>query len=188
MNTLTIQKLLGDLPKAKTSPQEHLGYKHFLDFFTRLSSVDSHAFVISACFAYSWMPRMLSLDHSLVDASAHVLDAAKRSQDISSGDLALLVRCINRSLVGASKLLHFASPSSYPIWDSRVFRYIHGRSPKPSEMTDIPKYLCYRKRILRLASDSQSATIRQTMSTHIGYDVTTLRALEVLMYLLGAKK
>ena len=32
--------------------------------------------------------------------------------------------CINNSLVGLSKLLHFINPQNYAIWDSRIFRFL----------------------------------------------------------------
>jgi hypothetical protein len=185
VTTLTIERLLADLPRAKTTADDHVGYKHFLEFFTRLSSIDAHAFVISACFTYSWMPRKLTLDFSLVERATQVVQAASRPDNISADDLALLVRCINHSLVGASKLLHFASPKSYPIWDSRVFRYIYGRRPSQNQISHVPSYFTYRQTLLRFASDARSETIQQSLSEQIGYPVTTLRALEVLMYLLA---
>ena len=53
-----------------------------------------------------------------------LLNKAKSGNLLNSEELEIVKKCVNNSLVGTSKLLHFINPSIYAIWDSKIFRNI----------------------------------------------------------------
>ncbi|MBV5347365.1 hypothetical protein JZU46_04010 [bacterium] len=73
---------------------------------------------------YAWMPTMLrpTAAHTLEERSRllNTLNAAKQGHQLDAIQLAWVQRFANRSVVGASKLLHVLNPANYVIWDSRV--------------------------------------------------------------------
>jgi hypothetical protein len=73
---------------------------------------------------YAWMPTMLRLkgfhDQKQRAELLAILCKARKKGELSDNELALIVQFANRSVVGASKLLHILSPNSFAIWDSRV--------------------------------------------------------------------
>lgn len=73
---------------------------------------------------YGWMPTMLRpiAPHSPEQRrrSLTALQKARAGGLLNTTELADVQHFANRSVVGASKLLHVISPESYVIWDSRV--------------------------------------------------------------------
>jgi len=73
---------------------------------------------------YGWMPTMLRRTdlESPEDRVklVRLLNEVKAGHLLSSNELAHVMRFANRSIVGASKLLHILNPNDYAIWDSRV--------------------------------------------------------------------
>jgi len=48
-----------------------------------------------------------------------------------------------RSVVGASKVLHFTNPTVFPIWDSNIERFRLQGEPPYNHMNDVQNYLTY---------------------------------------------
>jgi hypothetical protein len=73
---------------------------------------------------YGWMPTMLrpTVAHTEMERTRLLtsLETAKRGELLNSEQLAWVQRFANRSIIGASKLLHVLNPANYAIWDSRV--------------------------------------------------------------------
>jgi hypothetical protein len=104
-----------------------------------------------AAAAYGWMPRILRLN------SEHISRAAKAIEDatdaaIGTPDLATLVAVADclYSVVGASKVLHFANPQIYPIWDARVQRVWGRADPTQSYMGQPRNYISYAREVHQL--------------------------------------
>lgn len=73
---------------------------------------------------YAWMPTMLRIIEPHTQAQrlqllAH-LQKVKTGALLTSTELAEVQYFANKSVVGASKLLHVLNPANYVIWDSRV--------------------------------------------------------------------
>lgn len=73
---------------------------------------------------YGWMPTMLRpiLHHPPVQRNQLItaLHKARAGDLLERADLEIVQNFANRSVVGASKLLHVLNPKGYVIWDSRV--------------------------------------------------------------------
>ncbi len=106
----------------------HISYREFVTFFDSKENLSKHDIVIGAYFTYGWMPTMLELRGDL-DQVTKIANRVKRKQTISEGELNCVAVAINGSIVGASKFLHFVSPTEHAIWDSRVYRYIYRQNP-----------------------------------------------------------
>jgi|SRR5437867_9938771 len=66
------------------------------------------------------MPTILDFASREFEKGVAYLEIAKAGGKLSIAELTTLAKIVNNSTVGASKLLHFASPSAYAILDSRV--------------------------------------------------------------------
>ena len=85
--------------------------------------------MIGRFLSYGWMPRILrNLGHiSREDDLIKYLNKAKSNErpSLTSEEIEHIASCINNSVTGASKLLHFINPE-YPIWDDNVRKYLYG--------------------------------------------------------------
>jgi hypothetical protein len=92
----------------------------------RFDELDWVAAVAILHMVYGWMPTMLRPipNHSPFqrDELLRCLVAVRDGNFLGSDDLTIVENFANRSIVGASKLLHVLNPENYAIWDSRVAR------------------------------------------------------------------
>jgi hypothetical protein len=85
--------------------------------------------LLSAGYAvYGWMPTILKAVGDLEQLSRFIaivkdlptVEAIARARNLLCSDQSSALYCLNRSVVGTSKLLHFSLPQVFPIWDSRI--------------------------------------------------------------------
>jgi hypothetical protein len=97
-----------------------------------------------ATMAYGWMPRIVRLDPHLTTAAVAAFVAAQGATPTTFRGVAIadLANCL-RSVVGASKVLHFINPGVFPIWDSKVETFRLGTEPPYNHMNDVAHYLAY---------------------------------------------
>jgi len=117
---------------------------------------------------YGWMPRIARVDLSSASRALTALNAAKIATPATclTIDILSVADCL-RSLVGASKALHFVSDAVFPIWDSNVeaFRLrVNGIMPagKPlpyNHMTDVKNYCEYVREIHAIRADPTFSTV-----------------------------
>ena len=130
--------------KSETDEPYYFAYREFIRYFAQLTRITVHDFIISAHFTYGWMPTIVTLRNPSAYAEvAEILNAAKVGRIISSQDLLHLSAVVNNSLIGVSKLLHFIRPNKFAIWDSRVCKFIYGRSISESRDDEIKWYMAY---------------------------------------------
>lgn len=127
--------------------QYHYTYNNFISFFeARMSDILYNDFVAGAHMVYGWMPTILKFNHILdVNEQNQLLEIISKAQTdiiLSHHDLLVLKKCINNSLVGVSKYLHFINPNIYPIWDSHIARLVYQKNYN-SVMQDTNFYLKY---------------------------------------------
>lgn len=156
-------------------------YAGFLAFFRSQERIDRNTVLLGASLVYSWMPRVLILDVGGLDESATILDAIRRGLEPSTGDLERLKKTINNSLVGAAKLVHFIAPERFPIWDSRVSRFL-GWSQRL--IGDVPTYQKYVSLCVAVAKLGAFTDIHARVEARL-CPMDRLRAAELLMYLGG---
>lgn len=166
----------------------HLTYRHFLKFFQNKDTMTAQDIIIGMSFTYSWMPTMLSIysDEGNLELLLPYFNKAKKGEELSVEEIDKLKSAINNSVVGLSKLLHFINPLAFPIWDSRVFRYLFGRlSDKISEPSS---YFAYREFMYEVVKDPLVSVITEEMSQKLKYKITGIRSLEFCMYGLDVQK
>ena len=102
-------------------------YPEFLKYFESLDIIEKHHLIISGHFVYGWMPTIIQMNMRGLEKVLFLLNAAKSGHVLKIDELETLKHCINNSMVGLSKLLHFINPRDYAIWDSRIYRYLTGK-------------------------------------------------------------
>ncbi len=160
-------------------------YPYLIDYFAAKASLNATDLVVGAHMTYGWMPTILDLYQSRLsfDAGAELLTKAKQTGSLENDEIGALASLVNNSLVGASKLLHFAAPDSFAIWDSRVYRFVHKQRPYASRVNNALKYHAYLETLSHLKQDSRFPAFHTSINKKIGYDVSALRAIELVMFL-----
>ena len=81
------------------------------------------ALIVAAHIAYGWMPTTLTV-HGGIKEHEEAFESWNRlvygSLEDEKKDLNVLSSIFNNSIVGVSKMLHFAAPKKFAIWDSKV--------------------------------------------------------------------
>jgi len=157
-------------------------YFEFIEYFKKLSTIEKHHLFIGAHFVYGWMPKMLTLHMQELTQVLEILNKAKKSADLlSEQELEILKECINRSMVGTSKLLHFINPKKYAIWDSRVAEYLRGIG-YVLNINSPEDYLSYLNIIDCTAEHEGYKDIHTLVEKKCGYEIEPTRAIEMIMY------
>jgi hypothetical protein len=170
-----------------------ISYREFLIYFTNLKKIESHDFVIAAHFVYGWMPKILRLRSisneksfvQLYPILTDILNKVKKGFLISDKELNILVKVINNSVVGVSKLLHFVNPENYAIWDSNVYRYIYEEKPHHYRVNNMGKYKSYLNTCSEISHNADFPKLHSEINEKIGYGVSSFRAIEWVMYMDG---
>jgi hypothetical protein len=162
----------------------HKSYKEFIRYFDNLKKIKERHLIISAHFTYGWMPTILTL-HGELDECLDILHPAKTDEEIAQDQFEKVCHVINNSSVGASKLLHFINPMIYPIWDSRVCRFLehpeHLRRNKES-------YFQYMDCCKALVKEKNFSLEHKKIKDAVGYKISPIRAVELIMFYNGQKK
>lgn len=182
---INIQRLLEDEARIDLFDKSSyfISYPEFLTYFQNLNTLTRHNLIIASNFTYGWMPTILDLNPEKFDEVELLLNAAKTGQIPDSPQLEILSHCLNKSMVGASKLLHFINPASFAIWDSRVYRYITNTEPHHYRLNNPTSYLEYLKLCKELVELPAYDGIHDSMVRKVGYKMTKLRTVELVMYL-----
>lgn len=173
------------VPTPKPGSYE-VSYPEFLEYFRAVPSLTKHHLIIAANFSYGWMPTILDFRSDAYDDAVGYLERARQSDDLEPHELFALSRLVNNSMVGASKLLHFASPSNYAIWDSRVAKYL-GASPILGVRSG-EQYAAYNDCCRSICGRPEASTVADRVGEVIGYRVHPMRAIELVMYHGGVAK
>lgn len=159
-----------------------LAYREFVAYFEGLDVIREHHFIIAAHFVFGWMPTTLTMndtDRNLPLATA-VLNRVKRGEMIGERELTALKHLLKNCLSAATKLIHFTNPHAYSILDSRVYLFINGKANQ--EQTAVSTYFQYLNNCMAVTRDQRFGPVHTSMNKKIGYDVTALRAMELVMY------
>ena len=193
MIVVSYEKLVKSAHKIHRQKEQSylLSYREFIDYFARLEKIEQHNFIIATHFVYGWMPTILQLEsiseelslEALYPHLLNTLNKAKSNIEITDTELELLVRVVNNSLVGVSKLLHFVNPENYAIWDSRVYKYIYGKKPHQYQISDREKYKAYLKNCSEISKHDEFFSLHADINEKIGYEVSAFRAIEWVMYM-----
>ena len=156
-------------------------YPEFISYFKNIDKITKHDLVISSHFVYGWMPTIITLKLDKIEKALIYLNAAKKGYILKVNQLELLKSCINNSLVGLSKLLHFINPFDYAIWDSRIYRYTTNKKSSYG-IGNVNLYLDYLSKLNEIESHSEFYIIKNNISASFDYSVTPKRIIELLMF------
>jgi hypothetical protein len=155
------------------------GYPALISLFSTLDFSKLQHVQAGAYAAYGWMPRVLN--YKACEAARYqrlgrfvvtlrgmgienALDEFRNINDFP----------INNSVVGTSKFLHFAAPSIFPIWDSKIASYFKCKSTERND------YYAYCEALHRyLPSAIWPASLPRQLSTP---EITPLRRLEFCLF------
>ena len=136
---------------------------------------------------YGLMPTAMNLRRGDMEPFLAPLNALRDTgQRLAPEELNGLKVLVNNSIVGTSKLLHFLAPEVYPVWDSRINRFLNGE-PRPAT-NSVPRYRDYLADFDRLRVDAGFEILRASIEAKIGYMVGAARAFELIMYMSDALK
>lgn len=172
-------------------------YFEFVEFFNRIEEIDYHSLVVASYFTYGWMPTILkkfNLNNNTTEV-LNILTKIKHKKLIDKSDYIELVKCVNNSIVGVSKLIHFINPTDYPIFDSRIKNYFKKNDLQQAiwgptyqnKDKDIEQYLLYKDICLEIIKDSRFNPIYEESIKKLGFNrkITKMRVLENLFFTLG---
>jgi hypothetical protein len=191
MKRVTVEQIAQSASEADLASEATylVSYREFVRYFAELSEITFHHFIIGTHFTYGWMPTILNLkgDSTDFDLAVQILNAVKRGLLPPRAEaLRLLQSIVNNSLVGVSKLLHFIRPDLYPIWDSRVYKYINGK-PASQQIAKVDNYMAYYDNCREIIEEERFKSVHRLMNGKIGYEVTAFRAVELVMFVGAAK-
>lgn len=217
MNILTKKKynelLACAVKKARTEAKgKHLptGSHSHLDYWRTLAERNAYQYyqgtpcrnkielIKIAGMAYSWMPTMLDLyfEKDYDFRPMLKLIAKCRKQKIDWGEqmqlMAEMSLMINRSIVGASKVMHIIAPTFIPFTDSRVLRgwnVFFERDIRVGRIQGLPSSWSFsNERILfnKISSFTMYCDSIRQWSQQMN-QTKSIRDIEVLFYFIGGK-
>lgn len=160
-------------------------YPHLRATVAALGRIGTEQLSATVSMVYGLMPTAMVLRRGDLEPLLPPLnDLRTEGVRLRVADLEALAAIVNNSIVGASKLLHFVAPAVYPVWDSRINRFLNGTSPPKTN--SLPGYRAYLADFDRIAADPESETLRAAVEAKLGYPVTAARGFEVIMYMSDA--
>jgi hypothetical protein len=119
-------------------------YFAFVNYFQNQERITRSNLIIGINFTYGWMPTIFNFKSDRLDKVVSILDFYRINGDMpSSENLEILKECLNNSIVGTSKLLHFINQSNIPIWDSRVRNYLKRKKIEIGQVNRISSFKKY---------------------------------------------
>jgi hypothetical protein len=183
-----MQDLFAAWEKLRPTLRPDRSYLHYYraisEYFVSVQTFDTDSFIVAAHVVYGWMPGVLEL---AVDEPVDLQRAASalnrsRMEFFNDEDLEHLIRVMNNSLVGVSKLLHFASPEIFAIWEPNVYRFVIEKRPFHYRMNSTREFADYHAKLKGLREDTQFPSFHSSVNQVVGYQVTALRALELAIF------
>lgn len=164
-----------------------LSYPYIRSYFSAKTTFDAADMVRGAHMVYGWMPTVLELSPESVNldlaAGAALLTKAKGNHKLSDQEIESLAALVNNSLVGASKLLHFVAPDHFAIWDSKIYAFVFNEKPYNHRVNEVANYRSYLSMLSRIQDDFRFKAFHASVNGKIGYTVSPLRAIELVMFL-----
>lgn len=156
-------------------------YPEFIQYFETNTPLEKHHLIIGSHFIYGWMPRVLRLKLDNIVEVIELLNEVKNGKILNVVELETLKSCINNSMIGLSKLLHFINPENYAIWDSRILKYCTCQSSQYG--IDKPtNYIAYIEKLNNITQEEEFNDFYAAISKKFKYPITPIRAMEIIMF------
>jgi len=143
--------------KQITADKAQADFQAIILVTARRRTLDWEEAVALLHMVYGWMPTMLRTiePHTTAQRTqllAH-LQKVKAGRLLTTTELDDVKRFANRSIVGASKLLHVLNPKNYVIWDSRVADVFLWEGVTLATYSTVARYEEYMDTVRRWAND-----------------------------------
>ncbi|MBU2947364.1 hypothetical protein [Zobellia uliginosa] len=183
MDELTLERLEKDVREFDvfSSYVYKRTYNELLFFFQQVKVIEESHLILFAQIIYGSMPTMVNINLDNKDKLLTVLSKVQEGGELNFDEIKIVKEYINNSLVGTSKLLHFLNPKVYAIWDSRIHRYITGKSSSYG-IGDIKTYIVYLEKIKYISSQDGYNKIHEKIAKHFDYDIQPSRVMEIIMF------
>ena len=127
MKSINIENIYNKIETIKVDKSDKylLTYPTYLDYLNNEEVFSRNSLRMVAGFAYSWMPRVITLDHSAEKQLIELIITAKKSpinEAIGQQVFNQTLQYTGGSTVASSKILHFIFPNYFPIFDSHIFK------------------------------------------------------------------
>lgn len=142
---------------------------------------DVHSLSAIAHMAYGWMPTIV--ETSFLDHDMDIWEIAA-SGEISNQFFSRLKSCINNSVVGASKFLHFINPQAYAIWDSRVYAAVTNKKPYNHNVNKVTNCVEYMLALREFVNQNEVSPLRRILidKHYLIAEVSNVRVVESLLF------
>ena len=162
--------------------------------FAMTQTDDPHRrFLRLAAMAYGWMPRVVRIDGKHITTAIEAFQAATAASGTSVDESLVypIKECLH-TVVGTSKVLHFANPHVYPIWDAKVEQVWIGGTPSAYYMSQPRKYVEYANEVHQMRKHkgfkSFLSGFRGAYEARLkrlgipGYKISEIRAIEAAAF------
>ena len=158
-------------------------YESIIDFFND-NQLNENSLIQGAHMIYGWMPTILNITKHDLDTQNVLLSVEKISKEIDEANLIVLIKFMNNSNVGASKLLHFIYPEKYPIWDSKICKIITDKS-YPQKVQNTINYINYCEALQNLINElpENLKNFKRGFEEIFKYKISNVRATELMLFL-----
>ena len=147
--------------------------------------------IIGLHVVYGWMPTIPQFKEVInwaVDKKVIFVNTLKeiiRKKIATEEQFDLLKEFSNNSAVGASKLLHFLSPETFPIWDSRVAKAFYSLDKVwHAQVNKTSNWMNYTKTVNDWAKDPQVMDRCEELRCASAFlkDVSDIRMVELVLF------
>ena len=140
------------------------------------------------------MPRIVRIDPQHTANAISAVTQAQTATDTTfrAVPVATVADCL-RSVVGASKVLHFVNDAVFPIWDSKIETFRQNNTkPTQKHMKQVPRYLDYVAEVHGIRQDPGFRTFfsqfvaaldaRLVALNIVRYKISEVRAIEAAAF------
>jgi hypothetical protein len=182
INKITINlliKKLSTMNKINDDPYINV-YPSLVEYVSRQKK-DIHSLISISHMVYGWMPTIIKfrLNNNDFDPWKNIKAGSLKKEFIIQ-----MKDCINNSIVGTSKFLHFTNPDKYAIWDSRVYRSITKKRVNYNQINNVEIFIAYTKKLRELAAFAEIEKLKKDLikKGYCNSKVSNLRVIELIFF------
>lgn len=129
-------------------------YPIFIEYFKKSQPLTKEHLIIGSQFIYGWMPTTLRYKSTNFDDVVKLLNKARKEIYLEKKEIEIIVKLMNKSITGTSKLLHFVNPDKYAIIDSKIYGYIKNNT-NATTPPNVEAYMDYMKELKELIKNNR---------------------------------